>query len=226
MNRLSPPVDRPPVADGRRCRAERRVAVAGSVLLLLVGLAAVSPLRLPMALAADSEVRQPDGYRLADYDAPVPAALDGAIRVSAVEVQRLQQRKAAVVIDVVPQARKPPNLPAGQHWLPVPHEGVPGALWLPDTGRGELSAVTEQYFRNHLRSATDGDRRHPLVFYCRMDCWMSWNAAKRALGLGYTQVYWFADGIDDWRFEGFDFAILEPAPGPRLAGDAQTDDPP
>jgi rhodanese-related sulfurtransferase len=44
---------------------------------------------------------------------------------------------------------------------------------------------------------------------------MSWNAAKRALSYGYTNVYWFYNGIDDWFFENYDFEVLTPAQGQR-----------
>jgi len=44
---------------------------------------------------------------------------------------------------------------------------------------------------------------------------MSWNAAKRALSLGYSQVYWFAGGIEDWMVEGLATQVLEPAEGVR-----------
>ena len=37
-----------------------------------------------------------------------------------------------------------------------------------------------------------------LVFYCLANCWMSWNAAKRALSLGYPNVAWYRDGTDGW----------------------------
>jgi PQQ-dependent catabolism-associated CXXCW motif protein len=36
------------------------------------------------------------------------------------------------------------------------------------------------------------------VVYCLKDCWMSWNAAKRALAMGYTNVAWYPDGTDGW----------------------------
>lgn len=179
---------------------------------LLLPLAVVSSLLCTVALAA---VSQPDGYRLEDYDSEVPAALDGAVRVTAIEVRRLMDDDAAVVIDVIPEHRRPDSLPKNQLWMPVPHEGIKGALWLPDVGFGALSAVTEDYLFTHLAKATGGDTAHPLVFYCRMDCWMSWNAAKRALAHGYRSVYWFADGLDDWRFEDFEMSTLTPAPGQR-----------
>jgi len=164
---------------------------------------------------ADAAVPQPDGYRMKDYDAPVPDGLDGATRVTAIDVRKLQTEKNALVVDVIPEHRKPDFLPENQIWIPVPHKGLTGALWLPDVGFGALSEVTEHYFRRHLEKATDGNFDHPVIFYCRIDCWMSWNAGKRALGYGYTEVYWFADGIEDWAFEGFEFDILTAAEGQR-----------
>ena len=150
-------------------------------------------------------VEEPAGYRMDHYDERVPDTL------------ALQQDAGAVVIDVIPELQQPGDLPKGQLWLPVPHQGVAGALWLPDVGYGPLSEVTEKYFRNHLKSVTGGQWDHPLVFYCRTDCWMSWNAAKRAMSYGYTSVYWFADGIEDWLFEGYDVERLTPAEGARQA---------
>ena len=36
-----------------------------------------------------------------------------------------------------------------------------------------------------------------LVFYCRADCWMSWNAAKRALAWGFATSGWFRCRLAD-----------------------------
>ncbi len=160
-------------------------------------------------------VEEPAGYRMELYDDRVPETLKGATRVSAIEVRELQQDQGAMVIDVIPEHRPPDKLPDGQLWLPVAHQGVAGALWLPDVGYGILSEVTESYFKGHLEEIGRGDWGRPLVFYCRVDCWMSWNAAKRAMSYGYTSVYWFADGIDDWMFEEFQLEILKPAEGVR-----------
>ncbi len=162
-----------------------------------------------------AEVPEPEGYKLEDYDSEVPSGLAGAKRVTAVEVLALSRLEDSVIIDVIPEHRRPDWLPENQLWFPVDHKGIPGALWLPDTGFGALSPVTEKYFTDHLTAATGGNLDAHLTFYCRIDCWMSWNAAKRALSYGYNNVYWFADGVDDWFFEGFEFAILKPAPGER-----------
>ena len=165
---------------------------------------------------AQAPVPEPEGYRTHTYDAPVPEALAGAATVAGPEVRRLLAAGAAVVVDVLPAHRRPASLPEGQAWLPPRHLGIPGALWLPDTGYGELAPVTVRYLLGHLERATGGRRDRPVVFYCRIDCWMSWNAAKRALAAGYTNVHWFRDGIDEWRFEGLPTEDLTPAPGERL----------
>lgn len=172
---------------------------------------------LSVCNAAFAAPEQPDGYRMELYDDKVPAGLDGAITVNAIEVKQLLETQSAITIDVIPEQRRPDGLAQGQLWIPVEHKGLPGALWLPDTGYGVLSDTTENYFKSHLIESTRGSKNHPLIFYCRADCWMSWNAAKRALSYGYGNVYWFADGIDGWFFEGYEFEILKPAAGQRQA---------
>lgn len=160
-------------------------------------------------------VEEPGGYRLDRYDDIVPQTLEGATTVTALDIIDLQRTADVLIVDVIPEHRKPPELPAGQLWIPVPHTGIKGALWLPDVGFGGLSEVTEQYFKSHLERASHGDLDKPIVFYCRADCWMSWNAGKRALSYGYTSVYWFADGLDDWTFEDQPVETLSPAAGQR-----------
>jgi len=34
------------------------------------------------------------------------------------------------------------------------------------------------------------------VNYCHRNCWLSWNAAKRAISYGYRNVFWFPDGME------------------------------
>jgi len=39
-----------------------------------------------------------------------------------------------------------------------------------------------------------------MVFFCvDPECWLSYNAALRAIGLGYTGVMWYRGGIAAWR---------------------------
>ncbi|MEL0029015.1 MAG: rhodanese-like domain-containing protein, partial [Perlucidibaca sp.] len=64
-----------------------------------------------------------------------------------------------------------------------------------------------------LERATGGDRARPLVIFCQAGCWMSWNAAKRALAHGYQQVLWLPEGMDGWIGEGYPVENLQPEPG-------------
>lgn len=178
--------------------------------LLFVVLVSLSSLA-----SSDGLVEEPSDYRMENYDDVVPDTLQGASVVEAEQVRALRDKESAVVVDVIPAQRAPDFLPEGQIWIPVPHKGIPGALWLPDTGYGVLSDTTETYFLEHLTQAASGDKSHPLVFYCRDNCWMSWNAAKRALEHGFTNVYWFTEGTDGWFEAGYEFADLTPAPGDR-----------
>ena len=89
---------------------------------------------------------------------------------------------------------------------------IPGSVWLPDTGYGELAAETENYFRLGLERVTRSDGAKLLVFYCLRDCWMSWNAAKRALALGYKNVAWYPDGTDGWEAAGLPLQEAKPEP--------------
>ena len=101
------------------------------------GLVAVWAAALPMQ--AQEAVPEPPGYRSDDYRAPVPATLQGAAVLTTAEAEALWHAGAAVFIDVLPRPPKPPNLPAGTVWREAPRPNIPGSLWLPDTGYGELA---------------------------------------------------------------------------------------
>ncbi len=168
---------------------------------------------LGVALAAAAPP-EPQGFRTEAYRAPTPATLRGATVLSSAEAHALWQAKRAAFIDVLPQPPRPKNLPKDVVWRDPPRDDIPGSVWLPDTGYGELAPVTLAYFVDGLKSASGGDRARPLAFYCQRNCWMSWNAAKRALALGYTAVDWYPDGADGWREAGFPLEARKPEPRP------------
>ncbi len=145
---------------------------------------------------------EPGGYRLSDYKSPVPATLTGARVVTTAQAFELWNKGGATFIDVLPQAPRPAGLPPQTIWRDKPRQDIPGSLWLPDTGYGELHPSMQAYFADGLRRASRGDRSTPLVFYCLADCWQSWNAAKRALSLGYTAVVWYPEGTTGWEEAG------------------------
>ena len=57
-----------------------------------------------------------------------------------------------------------------------------------------------------------------MVFYCDANCWMSWNAAKRAMEeLGYSRVYWYPEGVQGWKRAGQPLVTAEALPMPEFA---------
>lgn len=152
---------------------------------------------------------EPSGYRMEDYRAPTPATLRGARVVTTVEAEKLWKAGAAF-IDVLPHAPRPANLPAGTIWHDKPRLDIPGSAWLPDTGYGALAAPTETYLRTGLEGLTKNDQTRWLVIYCLRDCWMSWNAAKRALQMGFKNVAWYPDGTDGWQAAGLPLQEAKP----------------
>jgi PQQ-dependent catabolism-associated CXXCW motif protein len=148
--------------------------------------------------AQAADVPEPEGYRTGEYRAPTPATLRGVRVVTTGEAEQLWRGGEAIFVDVMPHAPRPANLPAGTIWRERPRQNIPGSIWLPDTGYGALAVVTEHYLRDNLARATGGNHAKLLVIYCLKDCWMSWNAAKRALAMGYTNVAWYPEGTDGW----------------------------
>ena len=153
------------------------------------------------AFAAQAQVPEPADFRGEPYRAPVPATLAGAQAASPAEAVVLHQQGAAF-IDVLPRQKRPANLPEGTIWNAPPHLTIPGALWLHDTGYQRISPEEEARLADGLAKASRGDKTARLVIFCKTDCWMSWNAAKRAVALGYSGVIWFPEGVEGWEAQG------------------------
>jgi PQQ-dependent catabolism-associated CXXCW motif protein len=162
---------------------------------------------------AQGSVPEPEGYRTDDYRAPVPKTLAGVRVLTTAETEAIWRAGTGVFIDVLPRAPKPKNLPAGTVWRDKPRLNIPGSVWLPDTGYGKLAKPTEDYLRRGLERASRGNKSALIVIYCQEDCWMSWNAAKRVLSYGYSNVAWYPDGTEGW--ERASLPVVEAQPEPR-----------
>jgi PQQ-dependent catabolism-associated CXXCW motif protein len=178
--------------------------IAAAAALWLVAVASTN-------VFAQSHPAEPAGYRMADYRAPTPSTLAGARVITTAQARALWQSGAAAFVDVLAHAPKPANLPPGTLWLDKARMDIPGSIWLPDTGYGELAASTETYLRKGLARVTKGDRSKLIVIYCLADCWMSWNAAKRALAMGYANIAWYPAGTDGWSSAGLPLQKAAPA---------------
>jgi PQQ-dependent catabolism-associated CXXCW motif protein len=167
---------------------------------------------LTVPARAQENPPEPEGYRTDNYRSPVPATLAGARVLATEQAEAIWRAGKAVFIDVLPRPPKPANLPEGTIWRDKPRSNIPGSVWLPDTGYGALAAATEDYLREGLARASGGDKAKQLVVYCQADCWMSWNAAKRALSYGYSNVAWYPDGTDGWQRANLPVEDSQPLP--------------
>jgi PQQ-dependent catabolism-associated CXXCW motif protein len=163
---------------------------------------------------AQEAVPEPDVYRMENYRAPVPATLAGVRVLTTRDAEAIWRAKSGVFIDVLPRAPKPKNLPEGTVWRDKPRFNIPGSVWLPDTGYGALAVPIEDYLRQGIERAAGESKTALLVIYCQADCWMSWNAAKRVLSYGYSNVAWYPEGTDGWQRARLPLTESQPQPRP------------
>lgn len=152
---------------------------------------------------ANAQTAEPAGYRLDDYRSETPATLQGANVIDARELHQLMRHEAVIVIDVLPQPPRPQELPATTYWRAPARHDIPGSIWLANVGYGHLSDEMDAYFRDALYKISLGEKTRKMVFYCDARCWMSWNAAKRAIEYGYRDIYWFPGGVQAWIEAGY-----------------------
>jgi PQQ-dependent catabolism-associated CXXCW motif protein len=179
-------------------------------------------LAAPAAAGPDWQARRdarPDLFhprtdmRIARPRAPTPLDIPGPARVIDAPEARAMIAAGAAAIDVF-GAPNPRYDELNGDWPGAdPRLTLPGAVWLPEVGRGTLSDQMARWYAASLARLTEGDPMHPLVIFCVADCWMSWNAARRAAeDLGYGDVAWYRLGTDGWLDRGWPLALAAPAP--------------
>jgi PQQ-dependent catabolism-associated CXXCW motif protein len=124
--------------------------------------------------------------RTVGYHEPTPIRIPGGKVVTTVELKALmEQASKPYVIDV---------LGGGIH------RTIAGAFWMIGAGAGDMNRDEEKRFAGAIAGFAAGDKNRPMVFYCvDPECWLSYNAALRAIALGYTNVMWYRGGIAAWR---------------------------
>lgn len=135
------------------------------------------------------------------YHAPTPLKAPQSVRrIDTQEALKLHQAKEALFLDVMGAVFREESLDFDGAWLvDGPRADIPGSYWLPNVGKEKLIPVVERYYRLNLERLTNGDKDRVLVIYCIEDCWMSWNASKRAALWGYSNVLWYRKGVDGWK---------------------------
>ena len=134
--------------------------------------------------------------RTAELSAPTPREVPGAKTIRTEELrQSLRSQSRPLLFDVL----------GGEA-----HASLPGAIWLPGAGRGESFTDSLQVrIARTLEATTKGDRKRPMVFFCQgPQCWLSYNAALRAVALGYQNVSWYRGGIEAWLAAGGELAPM------------------
>ena len=165
-----------------------------------------------VSAASAQEFDAKTGFRIDRYRSPVPETVPGGTRIVAADVQPLVKNRNALLIDVMPSEGGRADPETGAWHLLKKHANIPGSIWLADTGRGDLAPAMETYFKSNVDRLTEGDKSRPIIFYCLADCWMSWNAVKRAATYGYTSLYWLSEGTDGWRDWGGELVAATPLP--------------
>ena len=124
--------------------------------------------------------------RTVGYHGPTPTRIPGGKVVTTGELKAmLDQSQRPYLIDV---------LGGGVH------RTIAGAFWMLGSGDGEMSKDEEARFAKAIGAFAGGDKNRAMVFYCvDSECWLSYNAALRAIALGYTNVMWYRGGIASWR---------------------------
>ena len=150
------------------------------------------------------------GLRIARQRAPTPDDVPGATRIDAQRVRELAAT-GAVLLDVGPALQSRFDDLDGTWLVSGKHRSIPDAVWLPEVGRGVLEPMMQRYLSANL-SALAPVRTHPIIVFCMADCWMSWNAVQRINALGYSNVFWFAEGVDGWLDQGWELETTQPIP--------------
>jgi PQQ-dependent catabolism-associated CXXCW motif protein len=120
---------------------------------------------------------------------PTPMAIPGGKVITTRELIALQQSagQKLVLLEVL----------GAPQTLPNAFRAAPAAA------PGNFKDQTQQQFAQVLQQLTKGDTNAPIVTYCASpECWMSYNAALRAINAGYRNVMWYRGGLEAWQRSG------------------------
>lgn len=191
--------------------------MAGTIRTLVLALVGV--LQLPGNSAGQTgnspptpaEVFDANGYRTARYRAPVDRLPIPATRIALADALKLKPGVDALFIDVLPAEGGVRDPATGIWTLASAHETIPGALWHPETGRGQPEVALWHGLHDAVAAARERSPGMPVVLFCRTDCWMAWNAARRLARDGFGNVRWLAEGIEGWHGAGRALVVASPA---------------
>ncbi len=188
--------------ESRSLRSMRWIVLAFLAAVVVVPAAAQEPGYGPAREMEDFGVPPVAVLRTTEHSSPTPLRIPGGSLIGTQALRDLvanaEPNMRPLLIDVLGGSG---------------HASLPGTVWLPDAGRGtSFEDATQRRLADALQALTAGERARPLVFFCQGPrCWLSYNAALRAIRLGYAAVHWYRGGIEAWLATG---GILVP---PRIS---------
>ncbi|MCW9035092.1 MAG: rhodanese-like domain-containing protein [Rhodospirillales bacterium] len=158
-----------------------------------------------------SAVEEPAGFRDKTYRAPTPQTITGGTTITPQQAKEIHDKGDAIFVDTYETTTQ--WIADFKEWaIGEAHDSLPGAYWFPGTGIHPLKPMMEAYLKKSLKEVTKGNKDQKIVIFCRSDCWLGWNVAKRAIGYGYTNILWMRDGTDGWAEAGYPMVDGEPYP--------------
>ncbi len=149
---------------------------------------------------------QPQSTLQENVASETPMSIPGGHLITTAEVQQTQGMQA-LLIDVL----------AGPQ-----HPTIPGAqTWSGAGNYGSFDDPIQQNLWKALSTATQMNPAYPIIFFCAgARCWESYNAALRAVNMGFKTVLWYRGGLASWQAAGLPLtgpgqpqAQLMPPPG-------------
>lgn len=139
----------------------------------------------------DFGVRPPRGLHQGESHGPTPNELPGGQVITTKGLLPLLQQGLPVqLIDVLGLEQTLPR--------------AVSAPWA--AAGGDFEDETQQHLAQFLERLTRGRSDTALVFFCAgRECWLSYNAALRAVQLGYRNVLWYRGGMRAWHRAGQPF---------------------
>lgn len=191
--------------EGEDMRAARMMFAAAALACCAAG----DP---PLAEAppADPALFDTKGFRSARYRALVKTDPAPAQTITLAAALTLDPARDALFIDVMPVESGVRDPVSGVWTLASEHLTIPGALWLPETGRAPVDADLWAALEARIAAKRGPQPDLPVIVFCRTDCWMSWNAARRLALRGVGNVYWLAEGTDGWHSAGRTMELAVP----------------
>ena len=139
---------------------------------------------------------------------PTPPSIPGGKVISTRQLSQLLQGGQANVL-LLHAYGAPEHLPGAQAAAPA-------------SQGGSFDDQVQREFGQYLRQATGGDTARALVVYCAgPQCWGSYNAALRAINMGFRNVHWYRGGIEAWRQAGLPLQDGQGRPVPAAGAPGQ-----